>query len=408
MPATETTLPFKVADLSLAEFGRKEIVLAEHEMPGLMAMRSEYAESQPLAGARITGSLHMTVQTAVLIETLTALGRPGALGQLQHLLDPGPRRRGRGRGSGRDRRQPQGRSRVRLEGRDARGVLVVHRAGTALAGRGRAQPDPRRWWRRHPARPQGRRVREGGRRTRSVDRRDRRVRVRPGPPGAKPGRGPAAVDLHRQRDPGRDRGDHDRRAPPLRNAEAGRAALPGHQRQRLGDQVEVRQQVRMPPLADRWHQPGHRRAHRRQGGRRVRLRRRRQGLRPVAERPGGTRGGDRGRSDLRPAGRHGGVPGDHAGGHPPRGRHLHHHDGQQVHHHGGAHGRHEAPGHRRQHRPLRQRDRHGRPDEYAGDRAGEHQAAGRQVGLPRRPRSDRPVRGSAAQPRATPPGIPAS
>jgi adenosylhomocysteinase len=65
---------FKVADLSLAEFGRKEIKLAEHEMPGLMAMREEYAASQPLAGARITGSLHMTVQTAVLIETLVALG----------------------------------------------------------------------------------------------------------------------------------------------------------------------------------------------------------------------------------------------------------------------------------------------------------------------------------------------
>ena len=74
MSNTETALPFKVADLSLAEFGRKEIVLAEHEMPGLMAMRHEYAASQPLAGARITGSLHMTVQTAVLIETLTALG----------------------------------------------------------------------------------------------------------------------------------------------------------------------------------------------------------------------------------------------------------------------------------------------------------------------------------------------
>ena len=65
---------FKVADLSLAEFGRNEIRLAEHEMPGLMAIRAEYADSQPLAGARITGSLHMTVQTAVLIETLTALG----------------------------------------------------------------------------------------------------------------------------------------------------------------------------------------------------------------------------------------------------------------------------------------------------------------------------------------------
>jgi adenosylhomocysteinase len=65
---------FKVADLSLAEFGRKEISLAEHEMPGLMAIRREYAEAQPLKGARITGSLHMTVQTAVLIETLVALG----------------------------------------------------------------------------------------------------------------------------------------------------------------------------------------------------------------------------------------------------------------------------------------------------------------------------------------------
>jgi adenosylhomocysteinase len=63
-----------VADISLASFGRKEIQLAEHEMPGLMATRTEYAASQPLKGARITGSLHMTIQTAVLIETLTALG----------------------------------------------------------------------------------------------------------------------------------------------------------------------------------------------------------------------------------------------------------------------------------------------------------------------------------------------
>ncbi|MFD3514355.1 adenosylhomocysteinase [Streptomyces sp. NPDC058657] len=65
---------FKVADLSLAAFGRKEITLAEHEMPGLMSIRREYAATKPLAGARITGSLHMTIQTAVLIETLVALG----------------------------------------------------------------------------------------------------------------------------------------------------------------------------------------------------------------------------------------------------------------------------------------------------------------------------------------------
>jgi adenosylhomocysteinase len=67
-------VPFKVADLSLAEFGRNEIRLAQHEMPGLMALREEFAGSRPLSNARITGSLHMTIQTAVLIETLVALG----------------------------------------------------------------------------------------------------------------------------------------------------------------------------------------------------------------------------------------------------------------------------------------------------------------------------------------------
>ncbi|WP_198358419.1 adenosylhomocysteinase, partial [Streptomyces fildesensis] len=71
---TTTATDFKVADISQAAYGRKEITLAEHEMPGLMSIRAEYAEAQPLAGARITGSLHMTIQTAVLIETLVALG----------------------------------------------------------------------------------------------------------------------------------------------------------------------------------------------------------------------------------------------------------------------------------------------------------------------------------------------
>jgi adenosylhomocysteinase len=74
MSTTAATTDFKVADIGLFEFGRKEIRLAEHEMPGLMATRREYADSRPLAGALITGSLHMTIQTAVLIETLVALG----------------------------------------------------------------------------------------------------------------------------------------------------------------------------------------------------------------------------------------------------------------------------------------------------------------------------------------------
>lgn len=69
-----STLPYKVADITLADFGRKEIDMAEHEMPGLMALRKKYGKEKPLKGARITGSLHMTIQTAVLIETLLELG----------------------------------------------------------------------------------------------------------------------------------------------------------------------------------------------------------------------------------------------------------------------------------------------------------------------------------------------
>ena len=73
-PLFPSDLPYKVADMGLAEFGRKEIEISEHEMPGLMALRQKYADQKPLKGARITGSLHMTIQTAVLIETLVALG----------------------------------------------------------------------------------------------------------------------------------------------------------------------------------------------------------------------------------------------------------------------------------------------------------------------------------------------
>ena len=134
-------LPFQVADLSLASFGRKEIQLAEHEMPGLMAVPAEYAPSQPLRGARITGSLHMTIQTAVLIETLTALGAQ-SLGKLQHLLHPGPRGRGRRHRAGRHPRRPAGHPGLRLEGGDPRGVLALHRAGADLAGRGRCRRRP--------------------------------------------------------------------------------------------------------------------------------------------------------------------------------------------------------------------------------------------------------------------------
>src|SRR2546421_12669506 len=90
MSTTAAKTDFKVADLDLAEFGRKEIRLAEHEMPGLMAMRTEYAERHPLAGARITGSLHMTGQTAGLVETLGALGAEGRRGPWHIFSTPDP------------------------------------------------------------------------------------------------------------------------------------------------------------------------------------------------------------------------------------------------------------------------------------------------------------------------------
>jgi len=102
--------PFKVKDLSQAEFGRKEIRLAEQEMPGLMALRAQHGGRKPLAGARVMGSLHMTIQTAVLIETL---------GLVQHLFDAGPRRRGgrrRAPGNRRHREGPEGHARLRVEG----------------------------------------------------------------------------------------------------------------------------------------------------------------------------------------------------------------------------------------------------------------------------------------------------
>ena len=169
---------FKVADLSLAEFGRKEIQLAEHEMPGLMAIREEYADAQPLKGARITGSLHMTIQTAVLIETLDGARRRGALGSCNifSTQDHAAAAVAVGPTGPRSARRRAG---LRLEGRDARGVLVVHRAGAALARRRRPEHDPRRRRRRHAAGAQGHRVRGRGRGARRRDRRLRGVQGHP-------------------------------------------------------------------------------------------------------------------------------------------------------------------------------------------------------------------------------------
>ena len=239
----------------------------------------------------------------------------GPLVQLQHLLDPGSRGRGRRRRPRRHARGSAGRARLRLEGRDARGVLVVQRAGRALARRRRPEHDPRR-----------RRRRDACSSTRaSSTRRPARCPTRPRPSprsSASSSRllerslaeDSAALDEDRRRDQGRDRGDDDRRPPPLPDAGGRDAPVPGDQRQRLGDEVEVRQPLRLPALADRRPQPGDRRDDRRQGRRRLRLRRRRQGLRRVAARPGRPRDRHRDRPDLRPAGGDAGLPGHDARG----------------------------------------------------------------------------------------------
>ena len=128
--ATTTRTDYKVRDISLAEFGRKEIEIAEKEMPGLMATREKYGPSKPLAGARITGSLHMTIQTAVLIETLVELGADvrWASCNIFSTQDHAAAAIAAARRAG-----------LRLEGRDPRGVLVVHQAGADLARRQRAR-----------------------------------------------------------------------------------------------------------------------------------------------------------------------------------------------------------------------------------------------------------------------------
>ena len=138
-----TTPDYKVADIGLAAYGRKEIQLAEHEMPGLMSTRARVrrrAAAQGRAHHRLAA--HDDPDRRADRDARCSRRR-GPLGVVQHLLDPGSRRRGDRRG-----RHPG----LRLEGRDARGVLVVHRAGAHVAGRRGPEHDPRRRRRRHAAR----------------------------------------------------------------------------------------------------------------------------------------------------------------------------------------------------------------------------------------------------------------
>ena len=149
-----TAVDFKVADLSLADWGRKEISVAEYEMPGLMAIRRKYAQEKPLQGVRITGSLHMTIQTAVLIETLVDLGASvrWASCNIFSTQDHAAAAIAAARRPG-----------LRLEGRIAGGILVVHGPGPQPPGRSRPATDRGRRRRRHAAHSQGLRAGKGQR-----------------------------------------------------------------------------------------------------------------------------------------------------------------------------------------------------------------------------------------------------
>ena len=311
-------------------------------MPGLMELRREYAEARPAARRpRRRLAAHDRADRRADRDA----GEPrrrGALGVLQHLLHAGPRGRRRRRRPARHRR------------RSPQGVPVFAWKGETLA---------EYWW----ATEQLFKFRDasatvvgpnmilddGGDATLLVHkgveyektgvvptrRRRRPVRLRgvPGHPRhAAPRRsprtrsgGPRVAERH----PRRHRGDHHRRPPALPAGRAGPAAVPGDQRQRLGHQEQVRQRLRHPALADRRHQPGHRRAHRRQGRAGLRLRRRRQGQRRRARRAGRPGDRHRGRPDLRAAGAAAGLPGRAARRRRGPRRHHHHHHRQQGHRH---------------------------------------------------------------------------
>ena len=387
MSATAQTkaADFQVADLELADWGRKEIAIAETEMPGLMAIREEYAKAQPLQGRPHHGLAAHDDPDRGPDRDAQGPRRRRALGLVQHLLDPGPRR-------GRHR---EGRHRgLRLQGRVARGVLGLHPPHLRVARRRLDQHDPRRRRRRHPAAPPRR---EGGEGRLGPRQPPQRGGARPLRRHQEAPRRAARLVLEAARvGPRRDRGDDHRRPPPLPDAREGRPEDPRHQRQRLRHQVEVRQPVRLPRVAGGRHQARDRRDDRGQDRPRVRLRRRGQGLGPGPARPLRPGLGDRDRPHLRAAGGDGGLPRGDDGLRGGQGRHLRDRHRQLPRDPPRPHGEDEGPGHRLQHRPLRQRDRR-RLDR--GLPLGGDQAAGGPRDLPRR-QADHPARqGPPGEPR---------
>ena len=252
-----------MADLGLAEFGRKELRLAEGEMPGLMAIRKRYEGKKPLAGARIMGSLHMTIQTGVLIETLSLLGADVRWVSCNIFST-----------------QDHAAAAV-VVGRPETGGTVENPKGIPVfAWKGETLDEY--WWCTVECLvwPDGKGpsliVDDGGDATLFVHKAaeyEKAGKVPTFNPATEPeewgvilkalsselSAEPRPLDVDRQGHPRRLRGDDHGRAPSLRDGEEGHAAVPGHQRQQLGDQEQVRQHLRLPALADRRHLPRQRR-----------------------------------------------------------------------------------------------------------------------------------------------------
>ena len=258
---------YVVKDIALADYGRAEITIAETEMPGLMALREEYGASQPLKGARITGSLHMTIQTAVLIETLIALGAEVRWATCNIF-------------------STQDHAAAAIA---APGIPVFAIKGESLAdywdyvGRifdwgddDHLQHDPRRWRRRDDVRAVGRADRGGRDAARAGECRGDRVRSARSRRSSrrKPGYLTETVKAIKGVSEETTTGVHRL----YQHRQAGQAAVPGDQRERQRDQVEVRQPLRLQGIAGRRDPPRDRRDARRQGRLRRRLRRCRQGL----------------------------------------------------------------------------------------------------------------------------------
>ena len=264
-----TATEYKVADMSLADWGRKEIQVAEHEMPGLMSIRRKYAAEKPLAGVRITGSLHMTIQTAVLIETLVDLGAEVRWASCNIFST-----------------------------QDHAAAAIAATGVPVFAWKGESLEEY--WWCTYQALSHA-----GGKGPQLVvdDGGDATLLIHKGyeleegsdwvntPSAASEEEGHQEIcssactpecprrwhDVVKEWR-GRFRRDHHRRAPALPDAAAGQAAGAGDQRERLGHEVEVRQPLRLPRIAGGRHQARHRRDDGRQGGGGLRLRRRGQGL----------------------------------------------------------------------------------------------------------------------------------